>query len=426
MKIKTDILIVGTGVAGLYCALNLSPTRDVLLITKATAEESDSFLAQGGICMLRDEADYEPYFEDTMRAGHYENRKESVEIMIRASQETINDLIGYGVMFECSEDGSLKFTKEGAHSVPRICFHEDITGEEISSKLLAEVKRRPNIRIIENLKMVDIITNNDRCIGAAAETGDGEMVEIAAKYTVLATGGIGGLYHNSTNFPHLTADSLAIAMKHGIELENIDYVQIHPTTLYSPRKGRRFLISESVRGEGAILLNAALERFTDELQPRDVVSKALWKQMYEDGKPYVWLSMENIKKEDILTHFPNIYRHCLDEGYDITRECIPVVPAQHYFMGGIHVDKNSRTSMDNLYAAGETACNGVHGKNRLASNSLLESLVFAKRAADDIDENFDSCARVTPDVDIESYRGCDKDYVKIVRREIERWELARE
>ena len=426
MKIKTDVLIVGTGVAGLYCALNLSPGRSVLLITKSAAEESDSFLAQGGICMLRDESDYEPYFEDTMRAGHYENRRESVEIMIRASQETIEDLVGYGVVFERNPDGSLKFTKEGAHSAPRICFHEDITGKEISQKLLDEVKKRGNLRIIENMKMVDIITKDDRCIGVAAQSGEGEMTEIAAKYTVLATGGIGGLYHNSTNFPHLTADSLAIAMKHGIELENIDYVQIHPTTLYSPRKGRRFLISESVRGEGAILLNAALERFTDELQPRDVVSKALWKQMYEDGKPYVWLSMENIPKEDILSHFPNIYRHCLEEGYDVTRECIPVVPAQHYFMGGIHVDKNSKTSMANLYAAGETSCNGVHGRNRLASNSLLESLVFAKRAAHDIDKEFDGCDFIEPDVDIESYRGCDRDYAKIVRREIERCELTRE
>lgn len=423
MKIKTDILIVGTGAAGLYCALNLPQDKDVLLITKSSAEESDSFLAQGGICMLRDEADYEPYFEDTMRAGHYENRRESVEIMIRSSQEIINDLINYGVDFERAEDGSLKFTKEGAHSAPRICFHEDITGKEITSKLLAAVRQRQNLCIIENMKMVDILTSDGRCIGIAAEGGDGKMYEIASRFTMLATGGIGGLYHNSTNYPHLTADALAIAMKHGIELENIDYVQIHPTTLYSPRKGRRFLISESVRGEGAILLNAKLERFTDELQPRDVVSKALWKQMYEDDKPYVWLSMENIPKEDILTHFPNIYRHCLEEGYDVTKECIPVVPAQHYFMGGIHVDKYSKTSMDNLYAAGETACNGVHGKNRLASNSLLESLVFAKRAANRIAMEYDDYEDITPDVDIEGYRGCDKDYVKTVRSEIERLEL---
>lgn len=423
MKIKTDILIVGTGAAGLFCALNIPPRHNVLLITKSSAEESDSYLAQGGICMLRDESDYEPYFEDTLRAGHYENRRESVEIMIRSSQEIISDLIGLGVDFERNPDGSLKFTKEGAHSAPRICFHEDITGKEITSKLLDEARKRKNIQIKENTTMVDILTANGRAIGVAAETADGNMCEIAAKFTVLATGGIGGLYHNSTNFPHLTADSLAIAMNHGIELENIDYVQIHPTTLYSPRKGRRFLISESVRGEGAILLNAKLERFTDELQPRDVVSKALWKQMYEDGKPYVWLSMENISTEDILTHFPNIYRHCLEEGYDITKECIPVVPAQHYFMGGIHVDKYSKTSMQNLYAVGETACNGVHGKNRLASNSLLESLVFAKRAAAGIEAEYDSCDVIVPDTDIESYRGCNRNYAKKVRAEIERLEL---
>ncbi|MGN0182779.1 MAG: L-aspartate oxidase [Candidatus Ornithomonoglobus sp.] len=420
MKITADIVIVGTGVSGLYCALSLPSDKDILLITKAAADESDSFLAQGGICMLRDEDDYEPYFEDTMRAGHYENKKESVDIMLRSSQDVISELIGFGVDFERNEDGTLKFTKEGAHSAPRICYHEDITGKEITSKLLAEVRRRSNIRIIEQLRMVDIIVADGRCAGIAAQYEDGTMAEIDAKFTVLATGGIGGLYHNSTNYPHLTADSLAIAMKHGIELENIDYVQIHPTTLYSKRKGRRFLITESVRGEGAHLLNADMQRFTDELQPRDVVSKAIWKQMEKDNKPYVWLSMAPIPKDTILTHFPNIYRRCLEEGYDVTKECIPVVPAQHYFMGGIKVDKYSRTTMDNLYAVGETACNGVHGRNRLASNSLLESLVFAKRAAGRIAEEYDDYDVITPEIDIMSYRGCDKDYIKTVRDAIER------
>ncbi|MDD6762155.1 MAG: L-aspartate oxidase [Clostridiales bacterium] len=420
MKITADIVIVGTGVSGLYCALNLSADKDILLITKAAADENDSFLAQGGICMLRDEADYEPYFEDTMRAGHYENKKESVDIMLRSSQEVIGDLLDYGVDFARNEDGTLKFTKEGAHSSPRICYHEDITGKEITSKLLARVRERSNIKIIEQLRMVDIIEKNGRCVGIAAQYNDGTMVEIDAKFTVLATGGIGGLYHNSTNYPHLTADSIAIAMKHGIELENIGYVQIHPTTLYSSRKGRRFLISESVRGEGAHLLNADMQRFTDELQPRDVVSKAIWRQMEKDNKPYVWLSMAPIPKETILDHFPNIYKRCLEEGYDVTKECIPVVPAQHYFMGGIKVDKYSKTTMDNLYAVGETACNGVHGKNRLASNSLLESLVFAKRAALRIAEEYDDCETLIPEIDIMSYCGCDKDYVKTVRDAIER------
>lgn len=426
MKITTDIVIVGTGVSGLYCALNLPSDRDILLITKTTVDESDSYLAQGGICMLRDEADYEPYFEDTMRAGHYENKKESVDIMLRSSQDVISDLIDFGVDFERNEDGSLKFTKEGAHSAPRICYHEDITGKEITSKLLKEVQTRKNIKILEHCGMVDIIVREGRCVGIVTQHPNGAMTEINAKFTVLATGGIGGLYHNSTNFPHLTADSLAIAMKHGIELENIDYVQIHPTTLYSKKKGRRFLISESVRGEGAVLFNAHMQRFTDELQPRDVVSKAIWKQMAKDDKPYVWLSMKPIPENDILTHFPNIYQRCLEEGYDVTKECIPVVPAQHYFMGGIKVDKYSKTTMDNLYAVGETACNGVHGKNRLASNSLLEALVFAKRAAHRITDEYDEYEMIIPEIDVESYRDCNKDYVKTVRAEIEKKERSRE
>lgn len=420
MKITTDVLIVGTGVAGLFCALNLPADKEILLITKSEATQSDSFLAQGGICMLRGEEDYDSYFEDTMRAGHYENNKQSVDIMLHSSERVISELIEYGVDFAKNTDGSLKFTREGAHSKPRICFHEDITGQEITSKLLAEVKKHKNIQIIENLTMIDIIEDSDRCVGAITRHPDGIMTEIDAKFTVLATGGIGGLYENSTNYPHLTADSLAIAIKHNIELLNINYIQIHPTTLYQTKKGRRFLISESVRGEGAVLLNAKMERFTDELKPRDVVSRAIFEQMEKDNKPYVWLSLNAIPKADIASHFPNIYEKCLEEGYDITKEPIPVVPAQHYFMGGIKVDEHSKTSMDCLYAAGETSCNGVHGKNRLASNSLLESLVFAQRSAWQITNEFDKYATITPQIDLEAYKDCDKDYCEIVKKEIER------
>lgn len=420
MKITTDVLIVGTGVAGLFCALNLPADKKILLITKSEATQSDSFLAQGGICMLRGEEDYDSYFEDTMRAGHYENNKQSVDIMLRSSERVISELMEYGVDFAKNADGSLKFTREGAHSKPRICFHEDITGQEITSKLLAEVKKHKNIQIIENLTMIDIIEDSDRCVGVITRHPDGIMTEIDAKFTVLATGGIGGLYENSTNYPHLTADSLAIAIKHNIELLNINYIQIHPTTLYQTKKGRRFLISESVRGEGAVLLNAKMERFTDELKPRDVVSRAIFEQMKKDNKPYVWLSLNAIPKADIASHFPNIYEKCLEEGYDITKEPIPVVPAQHYFMGGIKVDEHSKTSMDCLYAAGETSCNGVHGKNRLASNSLLESLVFAQRSAWQITDEFDKYDIITPQIDLEAYKDCDKDYCEIVKKEIER------
>ena len=384
---KVDVVIVGTGVSGLFHALNLPEDKRVLMLTKADLESSDSFLAQGGICVMRDETDYDSYFEDTMKAGHYENRKESVDIMIRSSREIIDDLVSYGVDFE-KKNGEFCYTREGAHSKPRILFHEDITGKEITSKLLAQVKKRANVEILEYTTMTDIIEEAGKCCGIYAAEQDGDQLKIEADYTIFASGGIGGLYEHSTNFPHLTGDALEVAKKHDIRLEHLDYVQIHPTTLYSEKPGSRFLISESVRGEGAVLYNKDKERFVNELLPRDFVTKAIQEQMAKDGTKYVWLSMEHIPEETILKHFPNIYEHCLEEGYDVTKECIPVVPAQHYFMGGIWVDRNSHTSMAHLFAVGETSCNGVHGANRLASNSLLESLVFAKRAANCITEEY--------------------------------------
>ena len=386
-NLQADVVIVGTGVGGCFSALNLSEDLSIIMITKSDLESSDSFLAQGGICVLHDDDDYDSYFEDTMRAGHYENRKESVDIMIRGSQDVIHDLIGYGVDF-AKEDGKLLYTREGAHSRPRILFHEDITGKEITSKLLAQIKTRKNIQIMEYTTMTDILISKGACAGIEAETSDHKKIYIHADQTIFASGGIGGRYKHSTNFPHLTGDAIDIAKKHGIRLEHLDYVQIHPTTLYSKKPGRRFLISESVRGEGALLYDKNGNRFVDELLPRDVVTKAIQEQMKKDGTDHVWLSLEKIPKEIILSHFPNIYQHCLEEGYDATKEWIPVVPAQHYFMGGIWVDSDSHTSMPNLYAVGETSCNGVHGANRLASNSLLESLVFAKRAANCIMEEY--------------------------------------
>ena len=290
MEIKTDVVIVGTGVGGAFSALNLPEDKQILMITKSDLESSDSFLAQGGICVLRDDEDYEGYFEDTMRAGHYENRKESVDIMIRSSQEIIHDLIEYGVNF-AKKDGNLAFTREGAHSRPRILFHEDITGKEITSKLLMHVKKRKNVQIHEYTTMTDIIVKNGKCAGILAKTADGEEMKIYAQDTIFASGGIGGRYQHSTNFPHLTGDALDISRKHGIRLEHLDYVQIHPTTLYSSKPGRRFLISESVRGEGAVLYNKDGERFVNELLPRDVVTKAIREQMEKDGTDHVWLSM---------------------------------------------------------------------------------------------------------------------------------------
>ena len=389
MELKADVVIVGTGVAGLFAALNLPSDKKIIMITKADLESSDSFLAQGGICVERDDTDYDSFFEDTMKAGHYENRKESVDIMIRESRPVIDELIRYGVDFE-SENGELLYTREGAHSKPRILYHKDITGEEITRKLLMQVKKLENVTLYEYTTMTDIIVKDGECKGIIATAQDGEEMQIHAKDTIWASGGIGGTYTHSTNFPHLTGDALEISKKHNIRLEHLDYVQIHPTTLYSKKPGRRFLVSESVRGEGALLYNKAGEdgeRFVNELLPRDVVTKAIREQMEKDGTDRVWLDMRPLGKEMILGHFPNIYQRCVDEGYDPLTERIPIVPAQHYFMGGVWVDSDSKTSMEHLYAAGETSCNGVHGANRLASNSLLESLVFARRAAKKITED---------------------------------------
>ncbi len=420
---KTDIVVIGCGVAGLYCALHLPKDRHITVVTKDEFERSDSFLAQGGICVLRDEDDYESYFNDTMKAGHYENNPRSVELMIRSSRNVIQDLIDIGADFERDENGYV-YTREGAHSRPRILFHEDETGKEITSKLLAAVQKLPNVELVEHYTMVDLLTKDNVCYGIVGHDKDGVYSTITADYTVLATGGIGGLYEHSTNFRHLTGDALAIALRHEIKLQDIDYVQIHPTTLYQETPGRKFLISESVRGEGAILLNSKGERFVDELLPRDVVTQAIRKEMKKEGTKHVWLSLAPIPEEEIRTHFPNIYAKCMEAGYDITKEPIPVVPAQHYFMGGIAVDEYSKTSMEHLYAVGETACNGVHGKNRLASNSLLESLVFAKRAAKQIGEEYrelkEGCFEFAKITDKANYTDYAKKYKEAVLTAIEK------
>ena len=418
---KADIVIVGSGVAGLYCALNLPQEKSIIVVTKNKARRSDSYLAQGGICVLRDEDDYDAFYEDTMKAGHYENNPDSVHIMIHSSQDVIADLVSFGVRFEKNGEEFL-YTREGAHSHHRILFHEDETGKEITSHLLETARNRENITIIENYTMVDLICDGNECHGIIGHDENGVYSAIGADYTVLATGGIGGIFEHSTNYKHLTGDAIALALKYGIKLQHIDYIQIHPTTLYTEKEGsREFLISESVRGEGAILLNSKGERFVNELLPRDVVANAIFAEMKKEGSKHVWLSLAPIPEEEIKTHFPNIYQRCLDNGYDATKEPIPVVPSQHYFMGGIDVDRYSKTSMDRLYAAGETACNGVHGRNRLASNSLLESLVFAKRAAKHIIEGYEPLTdEIVIAIDETKYANYQEEYKASVLAAIEK------
>lgn len=421
---KTDVLIAGSGCSGLYCALQLPEDVDITIITKSDIESSDSYLAQGGMCMLRDEDDYDSFFEDTIRAGHYENDRKSVEIMIRSSIDVVNNLISYGARFNCNEDGSLDFTREGAHSAERIIYHNDSTGREITESLLRETEKRSNIRILEYTRLLDIIEKDNICIGAIIRNADKEIELVSAKKVVIATGGVGGLYKHSTNFRHLTGDGIAIACRHNVKLKDMTYVQIHPTTFYTEKEeDRSFLISESVRGEGAKLYDASGNRFVDELLPRDLLTKEIYKQMKKDGTRHVWEDMRTIPEEEIRSHFPNIMKQLKDNGYDVLKECIPVVPAQHYFMGGIWVDHHSLTSMKNLYAVGETACNGVHGKNRLASNSLLESLVFAKRAAGNMAKDIHDDKYVElPDIDIAEYLNeeqLDAEYADIVRSKLQ-------
>ncbi len=422
---KTDILIVGSGCAGLYCTLNLPKDKKITIITKSDAESNDSYLAQGGMCMLKEESDYDSFFEDTLKAGHYENDKVSVDIMIRSSQDVVKDLIAFGAEFQKDENGQLMFTKEGAHSHKRIIYHEDVTGKEITGTLLRKVREQSHITVLEYTTMIDIVEKDNVCYGAVIENADKSIEVVTADYTVLATGGVGGLYKHSTNFSHLTGDAQAIAIKHGIALKNLHYVQIHPTTLYA-QEGRSFLISESVRGEGAVLRDKNGNRFVNELLPRDLLTQEIWKQMEKDGTDFVWEDLRTIPEQELRQHFPNIIEHCREMGYDVFKECIPVVPAQHYFMGGIQVDYSSRTTMKRLYAIGETACNGVHGKNRLASNSLLESLVFAKRAAQDMISSPDEVVydeEAIKQLDFKQYNDVKKlqeDYKELVRAEIEK------
>lgn len=421
---KTDILIVGSGCSGLYCALHLPKDKQVTLITKSDCESSDSFLAQGGMCTLTCEEDYDPFMEDTLKAGHNENDRKSVEIMIRSSQALVEELLDIGVDFQRDWYGNLIYTREGAHSANRIVFHKDMTGAEITSHLLDEARKRDNITILEYTTLIDLIEKDNTCYGAVILHRNGELEKVAAEYVVLATGGVGGVYQHSTNYRHLTGDGIALAIKHGVELKDINYVQIHPTTFYTKESTERsFLISESMRGEGAKLYNKDGERFVNELLPRDLLTKAILEQMEKDGTEFVWEDLRSIPMEELKTHFPNIVSHCEKMGYNVMKECIPVVPAQHYFMGGIRVNYESKTSMDRLYAVGETACNGVHGRNRLASNSLLESLVFAGRAAEDItrlgsQETDEKFVKQWP---MDAYEDMDKlkeEYLDLVERKV--------
>ena len=389
MDIYTDVLIVGSGVAGMYAALNINSNYKIILISKTQMEECNTYLAQGGISRAKDINDIDLFIKDTMKAGKDKNKIEAVRVLAEESIENINELMELGMNFD-HKDGELDYTREGAHSINRIVHSTDETGKRIFETLSAQVKKRSNITIFEDTTIFDILKFKNECSGGIVIRNN-NVDFIHSKYTILASGGIGGLFLNSTNRRSMTGDGIAIALKNNIDVINLDYIQFHPTALYeNGGDKRRFLISESLRGEGAKLMNIDKQRFVNELLPRDVVSQSIWEEEIKTNSKFVYLDASFMENQFLINRFPGIYKGCKKIGLDISKEPIPVTPVQHYFMGGIKVDLNSKTSMDNLYACGEVSCTGVHGANRLASNSLLEGLVFSKRAALEINKSISS------------------------------------
>lgn len=390
MNKKYDVLIIGTGIAGLYTACNLNSNLKVLVITKNKLRDCNSYLAQGGISTLRDIEDKDAFIDDTLRAGNYKNKVEAVTQLVENSTDNIKKLLDIGVDFD-KDSSNLNYTREGGHSKFRIVHAKDETGKEVIEKLIKYVVNKNNITLLEEAELLDIIEYKNRCIGGVIEHNS-EIITVNAKATVIATGGIGGIFNSTTNFETITGDGLSIALKHNISIKDISYLQLHPTVLYEDKvRGRKLLLSESLRGEGGVIRNISGEKFVNPLLPRDIVSREILKEIYKTPQtPYVFLDMTSKSKEFLINRFPYIYNECLKRGYRMEKDLVPIAPAHHYCMGGIQVNLNSRTSMKNLYAVGEVSCTGVHGSNRLASNSLLEGLVFSEKAAKHINLNITS------------------------------------
>ncbi|MGL4990762.1 MAG: L-aspartate oxidase [Sarcina sp.] len=380
-----DVTIVGSGIAGLFLALNINSDLDVLIVTKKKIKASNSYLAQGGISVLRDDDDFDDFVLDTLKAGKFTGNKKMIEYMVRKSREAIKDLISFGVNFETDENG-LKYTRQGGHNKSRVAYYKDITGKEIMDKLIQEVKKRKNIRVVEEIEVVNLLMHENSCYGVTAKCGD-ELFNVSSKVTVLATGGVGGTFSNTTNFRHIKGDGINIALNNDIKCTGLDKIQVHPTTLYLGNKGRKFLLSETLRGEGAKLFNHNSERFVDETMPRDIVSDAILKEMEQTNSECVYLSFNHKGVEFVKKRFINIYNKCKNAGYELGSDLIPVVPAVHYFMGGIKISSNGETTANKLFAVGECATLNIHGENRLASNSLLEAVVFSKKVARKINKS---------------------------------------
>lgn len=407
---KTDFLVIGSGIAGLTFALKAAKKGKVLVLTKVNADETNTKYAQGGIAAVFDpETDsFEKHISDTLIAGDGLCDREIVEIVVKEGPDRIRELIEYGANFDKQDDGDYDLTREGGHSAKRILHYKDITGWEVERTLLEEVERNPNIEILTHYYAIDLITQHHlgeevtrerkdtTCFGIYAldiETGNVET--ILSKMTLMASGGAGHIYAATTNPVIATGDGIAMVYRAKGKIRDMEMMQFHPTSLYNPDEYPSFLITEAVRGEGGILRDKKGREFMydyDErgnLAPRDIVARSIDAEMKKAGEPHVWLDITHKPKEMILDHFPNIYEKCLSVGIDITKDLIPVVPAAHYLCGGILVDAMGQSSINNLFACGECSSTGLHGANRLASNSLLEAAVFGNKIAQRALENIE-------------------------------------